>query len=71
MTERLVKLTFKMTGEEHFFGSCSATCDRFGNRNIGAVPDTVWNAVRLSSGKFENDRVPIEKVSVTRKKDEK
>lgn len=68
MAEKLVKLTFKTTGEEHFFGSYSAIYNKFGNEDIGAVLGTIWNTVRLTGGRFENGKVLIEKVEVTRKK---
>lgn len=68
MAEKLIKVTIKKTGKEHFFGSYSAIYDKFTNEDIGAVLGTIWNTVRLTEGRFENDKVLIEKVGVTRKK---
>lgn len=68
MAEKLIKVTFKETGEEHFFGSYSAIYEKFTNEDVGAVLGTIWNTVRLTDGKFENDKVLIEKVGITRKK---
>lgn len=66
--EKLVKLTFKETGEEYFFGSYSAIYEKFTAFEIGAVVGTIWNTVRLTGGRFENDKVIIEKIGVTHKR---
>lgn len=64
----MIKLTFKSSGKEYYFGSYAAIYEKFNSGEIGAVLGTVWNNARLTGGSYSNSKVNIERIEVHHKK---
>jgi hypothetical protein len=62
----VIKLVFKATGEEKYFGSYAAIFEMYNSEQIGACIGTIWNTVRNTDGRYENRLVVIERKKVYR-----
>ena len=64
----IIKLTFKHSTREFYFGSLAAIYDMFSVEQIGCAVEVLW-AYNIEQGKpFENTKCIISKETLTRKK---
>lgn len=61
---KLIKLTFKETGGEHFFRSYASIYRSFTPDEVSVSLGHIWNTARKNNGYFENKTVIIEPINV-------